>query len=124
MDVLSANSRDDRTGSAGAAIARPSSFPLYNEEAVLPDFHRRLTAVLDAIDADAEIIYVNDGSRDGTMALLTRAARRDARVAVIELSRNFGKEVAMSAGLDARERRRGRRHRRAICRIRRSSSPR
>ncbi len=100
MDVLSANSRtsariDGRRDSLSVVV------PLYNEEAVLPDFHRRLAAVLDAIDADAEIIYVNDGSRDRTMALLTEMHDRDARVAVIELSRNFGKEVAMSAGLDA-----------------------
>jgi glycosyltransferase involved in cell wall biosynthesis len=100
MDVLSADSRtaariDSRRDSLSVVV------PLYNEEAVLSDFHRRLAAVLDSIDADAEIIYVNDGSRDGTMALLTEMHDRDARVAVIELSRNFGKEVAMSAGLDA-----------------------
>jgi glycosyltransferase involved in cell wall biosynthesis len=75
--------------------------PAYNEEAVLPDFHRRLAAVLDGVGADAEVIYVNDGSSDGTMALLTELHRTDGRVEVIDLSRNFGKEVAMSAGLDA-----------------------
>ncbi len=100
MDVLSANSRtaariDSRRHSLSVVV------PLYNEEAVLSDFHRRLTAVLDTIEAETEIIYVNDGSRDRTMALLTEMHDRDARVAVIELSRNFGKEVAMSAGLDA-----------------------
>ena len=42
--------------------------PVYNEEAVLPEFHRRLAAVLDGLPGDAEIIYVNDGSRDGSMA--------------------------------------------------------
>ena len=74
--------------------------PVYNEEAVLPDFHRRLAAVLDGIPAAAEIVYVNDGSRDGTMALLAELHRADARVAVVDFSRNFGKEIAMSAGLD------------------------
>jgi glycosyltransferase involved in cell wall biosynthesis len=100
MDVLSAGSR-----TAGRAGGRRHSLsvvvPLFNEEAVLPEFHRRLGAVLDTIEADAEIIYVNDGSRDRTMALLTEIHDRDARAAVLELSRNFGKEVAMSAGLDA-----------------------
>jgi polyisoprenyl-phosphate glycosyltransferase len=74
--------------------------PVHDEEAVLPEFHRRLTNVLDGIPGAAEIIYVNDGSRDGSIALLTGFHRSDARVAVIDLSRNFGKEVAMTAGLD------------------------
>jgi glycosyltransferase involved in cell wall biosynthesis len=74
--------------------------PAYNEEAVLPDFHRRLAAVLDGIDADAEVIYVNDGSSDATMAILAELNRSDPRVVVVDLSRNFGKEVAMTAGLD------------------------
>jgi glycosyltransferase involved in cell wall biosynthesis len=74
--------------------------PVYNEESVLPEFHRRLAAVLDGLPADAEIVYVNDGSRDGSMQLLAGLHRDDGRVAVIDLSRNFGKEVAMSAGLD------------------------
>ncbi|HVN33770.1 MAG TPA: glycosyltransferase family 2 protein [Casimicrobiaceae bacterium] len=100
MDVLST------PGRAAAAIeTRRFSLsvvvPLLDEEEVLPDFHRRLSAVLDAIEAESEVVYVNDGSSDRTMALLTEIHARDARVAVIELSRNFGKEVAMSAGLDA-----------------------
>jgi polyisoprenyl-phosphate glycosyltransferase len=74
--------------------------PVFNEEAVLRDFHRRLAVVLDDLPAHAEILYINDGSRDGTTALLGELHRTDARVAVIDLSRNFGKEVAMSAGLD------------------------
>jgi glycosyltransferase involved in cell wall biosynthesis len=99
MDVL--NARSPRVDGRGSA--RPSLsvvVPVYNEEGVLPDFHRRLAAVLDDLPAEAEIIYVNDGSRDATMALLAELHRTDARVAVIDLSRNFGKEVAMSAGLD------------------------
>jgi len=100
MDVLIAGVR------AGDSIApqRVSLsvvVPLFNEEEVLPDFHRRLSAVLDAIDADSEIVYVNDGSNDHTMALLTEIHGHDSRAAVIELSRKFGKEVALSAGLDA-----------------------
>ena len=60
------------TGPASAAPARgaPASLsivvPVYNEEEVLPEFHRRLTAVLDGIPGAAEIVYVNDGSRDGS----------------------------------------------------------
>jgi len=99
MDVLSA---------AGAAVATPSLassslsvvVPAYNEQAVLPEFHRRLTAVLDALPVRAEIVYVNDGSSDTTRSLLLALREIDPRVAFIDLSRNFGKEVAMSAGLD------------------------
>jgi glycosyltransferase involved in cell wall biosynthesis len=74
--------------------------PVFNEEDVLPEFQRRLSAVLDTHGIDAEIVYVNDGSRDRTIALLLELHRTDSRVAVVDLSRNFGKEIAMSAGLD------------------------
>jgi glycosyltransferase involved in cell wall biosynthesis len=67
---------------------------------VLPEFHRRLAAVLDRMPAVAEVVYVNDGSQDGSLSLLRDLRKTDARVAVIDLSRNFGKEIAMSAGLD------------------------
>jgi glycosyltransferase involved in cell wall biosynthesis len=85
----------------GARYTLSVVVPVYNEHEVLPEFHRRLAAVLDGLPAAAEIIYVNDGSRDATMALLTGLHRTDDRVAVIDLSRNFGKEIAMSAGLDS-----------------------
>lgn len=87
--------------SNGARHSLSVVVPVYNEEAVLVEFHRRLVATLDGLAADSEIVYVNDGSRDGTMALLRQLHSGDARVTVIDLSRNFGKEVAMSAGLDA-----------------------
>jgi len=72
--------------------------PAFNEEAVLPEFHRRLTAVLATLDGGWEVVYVNDGSRDGTLKVMS--GFDDPRVAVIDLSRNFGKEIAMTAGLD------------------------
>jgi glycosyltransferase involved in cell wall biosynthesis len=72
--------------------------PAYNEEEVLPEFHRRLTAVLETLDFPCEILYVNDGSRDRTLG--TMESFRDSRVAIIDLSRNFGKEIALTAGLD------------------------
>jgi len=91
------------------AACRPSSehppllsvvVPVFNEQDVLTEFHRRLSAVLDRLALDAEVVYVNDGSADASMALLAALHERDPRVAVIDLSRNFGKEAAMSAGLD------------------------
>src|SRR5688500_1132201 len=74
--------------------------PCFNEEATLPLLHGRLVAVLDRLDAEARILYVDDGSRDRTAALVDAFASQDPRVALLKLSRNFGKEVAMSAGLD------------------------
>jgi glycosyltransferase involved in cell wall biosynthesis len=74
--------------------------PVYNEEAVLPEFHRRLAQVLDRLEASVEVVYVNDGSRDRTLSLLQGLHAQDARVAVVNLSRNFGKEIALTAGLD------------------------
>jgi polyisoprenyl-phosphate glycosyltransferase len=72
--------------------------PAYNEAAVLPEFHRRLCAVLTTLDADWEIVYVDDGSTDRTLEVM--AGFGEPRVAVVELSRNFGKEIAMTAGFD------------------------
>jgi glycosyltransferase involved in cell wall biosynthesis len=73
--------------------------PAYNEEAVLAAFHRRLTAALDRLGEPAEILFVNDGSRDRTKSVLDTLRAADPRVAVLDLSRNFGKEVALTAGL-------------------------
>ncbi len=74
--------------------------PAYNEEAVLEEFHGRLKAVLDALPCEKEILYVNDGSRDRTLTLLEEMHAADPCVGAINLSRNFGKEAAMTAGLD------------------------
>jgi glycosyltransferase involved in cell wall biosynthesis len=74
--------------------------PAYNEVLVLPEFHRRVKAVLEQLGADYEVLYVNDGSTDGTLETIYRLQAQDPRVSVVDLSRNFGKEIALSAGLD------------------------
>lgn len=74
--------------------------PAFNEAEGLGEFHRRLATVLDTLSAASEIVYVNDGSGDATLALMQRLRDSDARVTIIDLSRNFGKEIAMTAGLD------------------------
>jgi len=74
--------------------------PTYNEEEVLPDFHSRLSRVLDKLDCDTKIIYVNDGSTDRTIGVINNLRRGDTRIAIVDLSRNFGKEIAMTAGFD------------------------
>jgi glycosyltransferase involved in cell wall biosynthesis len=73
--------------------------PVHNEEAVLPQLHRRLLQSVAATPGGFEILYVDDGSTDRTRVLMEAASRRDARVGFIRFSRNFGKEAAVSAGL-------------------------
>jgi polyisoprenyl-phosphate glycosyltransferase len=99
MDLLSGIAPTTRS-TPSSQFALSVIVPVFNEDEVLPEFHRRLAAVLDRVVAEAEVIYINDGSTDHTATSLARLHELDPRVAVIELSRNFGKEVAMSAGLD------------------------
>lgn len=74
--------------------------PAYNEAPVIAEFHRRLVAVLDVLPLEAEIIYINDGSKDQTLSILNTMMHYDKRINIVDLSRNFGKEIALSAGLD------------------------
>jgi dolichol-phosphate mannosyltransferase len=74
--------------------------PVYNDEAVLPELHRRLRAVLDALTSESEMLFIEDGSRDGSMTVLLDLHRRDASVKIIQLARNFGQADAVAAGLD------------------------
>ena len=73
--------------------------PAFNEEAVLPRFHQTLTEVLADQPLKFEIVYINDGSLDGTLDVIKELRRSDEQVTLIDLSRNFGKEIALSAGL-------------------------
>jgi len=75
--------------------------PVYNEEGNLSELHRRLLMTLATTGAETELIYVNDGSRDGSMALIRQMADSDSHVRYIDLSRNFGHQVAVTAGLRA-----------------------
>jgi glycosyltransferase involved in cell wall biosynthesis len=74
--------------------------PAYNEEDVIGEFHTRLIKVIDSISGISEVLYVNDGSRDATIDILRAIRSSDQRVSIIDLTRNFGKEIAMTAGLD------------------------
>jgi glycosyltransferase involved in cell wall biosynthesis len=74
--------------------------PVRDEEEVLPELARRLAAALDGLDGDWEAILVDDGSRDGTYGLAVELHTRDPRFKVVRLSRGFGHQVALSAGLD------------------------
>lgn len=74
--------------------------PMYNEEDAMAGFFGRLQRALLTVTPSYEIVCVNDGSRDLTLARLRQAAAEDDRIKVVNLSRNFGKEIALSAGLD------------------------
>lgn len=73
--------------------------PVYNEQDVLPAFHSRLTSALDELRESCEIIYIDDGSSDNSREIIESAPTSSSAVRYICLSRNFGKEAAMSAGL-------------------------
>lgn len=75
--------------------------PVFNEEEVLPVSYARMSAAMQALTGyDYEIIYVNDGSRDGTMKQLRAIAKEHKEVRVISFSRNFGHQLAVTAGMD------------------------
>ena len=74
--------------------------PAYNEGEGLREFQRRVAAVFDTLDLDCSVLYVDDGSRDDTWQVMESLRAADPRVATLKLSRNFGKELALTAGLD------------------------
>lgn len=75
--------------------------PLYNEEENVIELHDRISNALDSIQLTCEIIYVNDGSMDGTWGKLEEISRSDDRVVAISFSRNYGQTAAMQAGFEA-----------------------
>src|SRR5262245_53849421 len=77
--------------------------PMFNEEDTLDAFFGRLEASLHTITPHYEVICVDDGSSDGTLIRLLDHNRRNPRIKVVSLSRNFGKDAALSAGLDLAE---------------------
>ena len=74
--------------------------PIFNEEEVLPELHQRLTRAMEAMQASYELLFVNDGSRDGSIDLLRNLASQDPRIKVIDFARNFGHQAAITAGMD------------------------
>jgi dolichol-phosphate mannosyltransferase len=74
--------------------------PVYNEEKNVPLFYEKIQAVLNSLNYSWEIIFVNDGSRDKSILELEKIERNDPRVRVIDFSRNFGKEIAVTAGIN------------------------
>jgi dolichol-phosphate mannosyltransferase len=74
--------------------------PIFNEEAVIPQLHARLQEFLARLGLDAEVIFVDDGSRDRSLALLRAIAAGEPRYRVLSFARNFGHQAAITAGID------------------------
>ena len=74
--------------------------PVYNEEKNIALLHQRLTEVIQKITSDYELVFVNDGSRDKTLELVKSTAHQDSHIRYINFSRNFGHQIAVTAGLD------------------------
>jgi len=97
--------RVDTAAPVGSRVARARPVysvvaPVHNEEGNLPIFYERLTAVMEGLGELYELVLVNDGSRDNSYRLLRDLHERDPRVVVVDFSRNFGHQIAISAGLD------------------------
>jgi glycosyltransferase involved in cell wall biosynthesis len=77
------------------------AIPVHNEESVLPELLRRTLGMLDALEGGPhELLFVDDGSTDRTVTIVEQAAAKDSRIVLVELSRNFGHQAALSAALD------------------------
>jgi glycosyltransferase involved in cell wall biosynthesis len=74
--------------------------PVLDEEATLAELHRRVTGVMERLDGPAELVVVDDGSTDGSWEVIRDLARRDPRVRPVRLSRNWGHQIAITAGMD------------------------
>lgn len=74
--------------------------PVFNEEETLPHFYQRVVAVMEQVGESFEVVFVNDGSRDCSLRILKELHEHDPRLRIIDFSRNFGHQIAISAGLD------------------------
>ena len=93
----------DKLEIADTTTARPVFSivaPVFNEEKTLPHFYRRVVEVIEGMGDSFELVLINDGSQDGSFRTMQELHTRDPRVRVIDFSRNFGHQIAISAGLD------------------------
>jgi len=92
---------EDRPPAVADAPEISVFLPVYNEEPNLMPLHAKLDQALKALGRSAEIVYVDDGSSDGSLKILREIAQLDPRVRVVALRRNYGQTAAMAAGIDA-----------------------
>lgn len=74
--------------------------PIYNEEATIPELYRRVSAVMNRLDGLVELILINDGSRDSSLQMIRELHQQDKRVCYLSFARNFGHQMAVTAGLN------------------------
>jgi polyisoprenyl-phosphate glycosyltransferase len=74
--------------------------PIYNEEATIPELYRRISELMDRMDGEVELILINDGSRDRSLQFMRELHQKDPRVCYLSLARNFGHQIAVTAGLN------------------------
>ena len=86
-------------GAPGPAVRVSTVVPVFNEEASIPELHRRIVAALEGAGMDFEALYVDDGSSDGSVRVLGGIAAKDPRVVLVRLRRNYGQHAAVFAGL-------------------------
>src|SRR5690606_32159012 len=103
--VVSAQRAGGSPGPARSRVGKMLSLliPMHNEEPVLDALFERSATALEPLGLDWEVVCVEDGRRDGTLASLRARALADARIKIVALSRNFGKDAALTAALDAAE---------------------
>jgi len=92
-----------RSGCMKGKIVYSVIVPVYNEEQVIAECLKRLTSVMDSTKKNYELIFINDGSRDKTKMLLEKIRRKNNYLKIIDFSRNFGHQIAISAGIDFAE---------------------
>jgi dolichol-phosphate mannosyltransferase len=73
--------------------------PIYNEEEVIPELYSRITTIVEQLDGSSELIFINDGSRDRSLSMLQALQQKDQRICYLSLGRNFGHQIAVTAGL-------------------------
>ena len=77
--------------------------PIFNEEETIPETYRRLARVMDGLEGGSEVVLVDDGSSDRSLEMMRDLHQRDPRVRYVSLARNFGHQIAVTAGLVLRE---------------------
>lgn len=102
--LLQRNDKDGRPipfiAKSAMALQYSLIIPIYNEEETLPEMYRRVSAVMDRLDAPVELILVNDGSRDRSLEIIKELHQNDKRICYLSFARNFGHQTAVTAGLN------------------------
>lgn len=95
---MGTDARSQQTGIVGPTFSVVA--PVFNEEEILPEFYRRTVSVMESLDESFELVLINDGCRDSSPTIMRELHQQDSRVKVVNFSRNFGHQLAITAGID------------------------